>query len=246
MSKRLAPLSLWLLLGCLPWAEADEVVEQDGTLYLEEVVREPLPAVPAPPRIPVRHEFVDLATLDPPPLLEIRYATDANFIGTRLYPHPAAWLRRDVAEALQGVIRDLAAQGLGLKVFDAYRPPEVQRKMWEQVGDGRFVSDPDGSRGKHTRGTAVDVTLVDALGNELAMPSRFDELTERAYRTYAGGSDVALRNRRLLETVMEKHGFEPFAYEWWHFDYTGWQNRPPLSISFESLRAGRQFASPAP
>jgi len=235
-------------LAALPGAlQGQEVIEKDGTHYLPEAL-EPT-SVYSPPseaRIPVPHQFVDLALLDPPPLLEIRYASDNNFTGKQLYPFPGAWLRRDAAAALQMVIEELAEMQLGLKVFDAYRPPSAQRIMWETVGDPVFVSDPDGSRGKHTRGTAVDVTLIDRNGNELSMPTPFDELSIRAYRAYGGGTEEQTRNRQLLEDVMKRHGFEAFPYEWWHFDFTGWENRPAVEISFQDLRDGRQFASPAP
>lgn len=173
--------------------------------------------------------------LYPPPLEEVRYATTYNFTGHVLYPFPAVFLHRDAAAALQKVQSDLAAEGLGLKVFDGYRPLSVQARMWEILPDERYVSDPSKSQGKHTRGTAVDVTLVDRLGNELPMPTPYDDFTEKAHRDSAAWSIEARKNSQKLEAAMAKHGFLPFPYEWWHYDLSGWEAYPPLDVSFEEL-----------
>jgi D-alanyl-D-alanine dipeptidase len=126
---------------------------------------------------PLEHNLVNVATIYPPLLHEIRYATACNFAGQVLYPFPAAFVHRDVATALHGVQQDLRKEGLCLKIFDGYRPGSIQFKMWELVRDERYVSDPTESKGKHTRGTAVDVTLVDRLGNELVMPTPYDDFS---------------------------------------------------------------------
>ena len=126
----------------------------------------PLAAAPSGLRCSTA-ELVSLLTLEPRPLLELRYASHYNFLGTTLYPELDARLRCPVALALQQVQRDLAAEGLGLKVWDAYRPLAVQQRMWEAIRDPRYVSDPAVNAGRHTRGTAVDVTLVDRRGREL-------------------------------------------------------------------------------
>ena len=107
--------------------------------------------------------------------------------------------------------------------------------MWALVPDERYVSDPSKSKGKHTRGTAVDVTLVDRIGNELMMPSTYDDFSQRAHRYSTSSTDEERRNSLKLEAVMRKHNFVPFPFEWWHFDFEGWENYPPLDVSFESL-----------
>ncbi|MEO8205857.1 MAG: M15 family metallopeptidase [Chthoniobacterales bacterium] len=238
MKKRLFILSC--LYPCLVFAQTKQ---EEKTVYLKDAAA----VVSASSSvIPVEHHFVDLLSLPIPPLLEIRYATKYNFTGVQLYPFPRAYLHQDAAAALLAVQKDLAARGLGLKVYDAYRPLSVQRTMWNLIRDERYVSNPDVSRGRHTRGAAVDVTLVDKLGNELPMPSPFDEFTETAHRNYTGAKPEQKKNSLLLEEVMKKYGFDPFPYEWWHFDFRNWQNYPPLDISIQELSEGKRLTMPVP
>lgn len=180
-----------------------------------------LPAAPKPP-------LVDLAALPDPPLLDIRYATRLNFTGEKLYSHPVAWLHQDAADALGRVQRDLRGLGFGLKVLDAYRPPAVQQLMWDLIRDERYVSNPQVNQGRHTRGTAVDVSLVDLMGNPLPMPSGFDDFSDKAHRDYEGATKEEKANAILLEEVMTRHGFEPLPTEWWHYDLKGWQDYPVI------------------
>lgn len=193
--------------------------------------------VPSPPVL-IEHNLVNVGMIYPPLLQEIRYATTCNFTAQVLYPFPTAFVHRDVAAALQRVQEDLRKEGLCLKIFDGYRPISVQSKMWTHLPDERYVSDPGGSGGKHTRGTAVDVTLVDRLGNELRMPTAYDDFSEKAHRFSRKWTKEERANSLKLEAAMKKHRFIPFAFEWWHFDYAGWENYPTLDISFESLGRG--------
>lgn len=182
----------------------------------------------------------DLALLDvrkvaPQVVVDLRYATAENFTGKVLYPKSArCYLRRDVAEALLAVDKALRAEGLGLKVFDCYRPLRVQFLLWEIVADERYVADPKkGSR--HNRGAAVDLTLVNQAGQELVMPTPFDDFTEKAHRSYEALPEEAKRNRHKLQAAMQAAGFVGLATEWWHFDHQGWQRYPMSDISFEAL-----------
>jgi zinc D-Ala-D-Ala dipeptidase len=193
-----------------------------------------------------RHHLVSLDVVQPPALPEVRYATQHNFTGTAVYPFPRLWLQSDTARALTRVQRELQKEGLGLKVFDAYRPLSVQQKMWDLIRDDRYVSDPAKNRGRHTRGTAVDVTLVDRRGQQLPMPSDFDDFTPKAHRGYEGGTAEQRRNRAKLEAVMKRHGFVPYPDEWWHFDLDGWERYPVFDISLESLAGGETLARPVP
>lgn len=232
---------LLLLFASLASVFADSAVVADkatGTQYLDA------PVGPPPPTVPVEHRLVDLSTLNPAPLLEIRYATKYNFTGSPLYPVAKAWLKDHAALALQKVQQELEKEGLGLKVYDGYRPPSVQRKMWDLIRDERYVSNPDASRGRHTRGTAVDVTLIDKAGNELPMPSNYDEFSERAHRDFKGGTEEQRKNRARLEEIMTRHGFDPFPFEWWHFDLKGWEQQTPFQITFEEILAGKTLAEP--
>ena len=178
----------------------------------------------------------DVALMHRPPIEEIRYATPFNFTGRQLYPFPAAYVRRELIPCLEAIQTELAAKGLGLKIYDGYRPLFVQKRMWNLIRDERFVSNPSLNRGRHTRGTAVDVTLVDKLGRQLPMPSDFDEFSSRAAVSYQGGSAVERRNRDFLQQVMTRHGFHSYSHEWWHFDFAEWEKYPVLSISYQDLR----------
>jgi D-alanyl-D-alanine dipeptidase len=120
--------------------------------------------------------------------------------------------------------------GLGLKVWDGFRPMAAQWKFWELVPDERYVSDPR-KGGRHTRGTAVDLTLITKEGQELLMPSEFDDFSEKAHRDYKEAPLEAIWNRELLREVMESHGFEGLPSEWWHFDLKGWKDYPPLDLN---------------
>jgi D-alanyl-D-alanine dipeptidase len=185
-------------------------------------------------------DFIDLSTLQPAPILDIRYATPNNFTGQILYPEAKAYLHRDPAQALQAVIEELAQENLQLKVFDAYRPLSVQKKMFELVPDERYVSNPAKSLGRHTRGTAVDVTLTDAHGKELTMPTVFDDFSERAHLSFTRLPATVIAHREKLKQVMEKHGFQAYAYEWWHYDWKGWQSYPPRDIGVEEVAHSMQ------
>ena len=212
---RLAALWLLLALAVGAWAEAPVAVRD--------------------PQSAAAKELVDLAKLDIGLRFDLRYATPDNFTKATLYPVARAYLHRNAADALTKVQKELAAQGLGLKVFDAYRPLSVQQRMWDLIHDERYVSNPALNAGRHTRGTAIDLTLVDKDGKELPMPTPFDDFTERAHRDARGTPAEAARNSRLLETVMQKHGFIPYPFEWWHFDFRDWKKHPPLDISLDLL-----------
>ena len=179
--------------------------------------------------------LVEVRTLAPQILVDLRYATAQNFTGKILYPKEAGcYLRMPVAQSLTKVAVALAADGLSLKVFDCYRPQRVQFLLWELVKDERYVANPNkGSR--HNRGAAVDLTIVDQAGQELPMPTAFDDFTEKAHRSYSELPEPAKRNRARLEQAMARAGFVGLSTEWWHFDAGDWQRYPLSDIPFESL-----------
>lgn len=178
--------------------------------------------------------LVSLLALQPRPLMELRYASPYNFLGATLYPRLDPQLRCPVALALQRVQRDLGREGLGLKVWDAYRPLAAQQRMWDAIRDPRYVSDPAVNAGRHTRGTAVDVTLVDRRGKELPMPTDFDDFSAAAHVDAPGISNDRASNARRLRKAMERHGFRAFPTEWWHFDWKDWQDLPVVRANQSS------------
>lgn len=166
-------------------------------------------------------DIIDIRSLDTTIVLDIRYATSNNFTHTVLYPAAKAKLRRVAAESLVSVQKELRSQGLGLKIYDGYRPLAIQYKLWEIVPNPDFVADPKkGSR--HNRGAAVDLTIIDSLGNELEMPTGYDDFTEKASHEYMDLPEQAISNRAVLLEVMTRHGFQPIKSEWWHYDFRGW------------------------
>ena len=178
---------------------------------------------------PVGDELVEPARLDPTIRLDLRYATSENFTGTPVYPAARCWLRRYVAERLVRVQQRLRHEGLGLLLWDCYRPFSVQRAFWDRVPDARYVAEPvvrDGvpvEGSKHNRGAAVDLTLVDAEGRPLPMPTDFDDFSARANRDAGDAPAEARANRSKLEAAMVSEGFLPLPTEWWHFDGPGWE-----------------------
>lgn len=176
-------------------------------------------------------QLADIRQASPHIRLDIRYATENNFTRHKVYGEAVCLLRPGVARRLDAVQRDLETRGLGLKVYDCYRPLSVQKKFWELVPDERYVANPaQGSR--HNRGAAVDLTLVDRHGRELPMPTPYDDFTEKAHRDYMNLPAEAIRNRRILQEAMQRHGFLPLPTEWWHFDAPDWQSYPVLDIPF--------------
>lgn len=187
-----------------------------------------------PKKLPKRVQLVDLHVLNAGVRLDMRYATANNFMQRPLYKQSRCLLRAITAEQLSQVQSDLEAEGLGLKVYDCYRPLSVQKQMWKLVPDDRFVANPaTGSR--HNRGSAVDVTLVDQLGNELTMPTAFDDFTDRAAIDYDGATPLAKQNRQRLKEAMVKRGFAPLQTEWWHFDAANWTQFPVLDVPLEAV-----------
>ena len=166
---------------------------------------------------------------------DVRYATANNFMHTPLYPVARVMLRAPAARALAGVQRDLCRVGLGLKVFDGYRPYSVTVRMWEPIKNPDFVPDPaKGSR--HNRGAAVDLTLIDLrTGAEVPMPTPYDDFTTRARQDFNDLPPEAIANRKILREAMTAHGFAALPSEWWHFDYRGWERFELLDIPLDAF-----------
>jgi len=172
-------------------------------------------------------ELIHIKSVIPSIQIDLKYATPDNFTGKLVYEFHECFLLREAALRLAEVQAELESRGLGLKIWDGFRPVAAQWKFWELVPDERYVSDPR-KGGRHTRGTAVDLTLITKDGQELVMPSDFDDFSEKAHRDYQEASEEAISNRELLREVMERHGFVGLPTEWWHFDLIGWQDCPPI------------------
>ncbi len=211
INKTLVIAMVFLSLLC-PLARAEQVnALPDGFVYVHEII--------------------------PDALLDIRYAGTHNFVGDVIdgYEAPYAILTTEAAEALKKAAEEFGALGYRIKIFDAYRPQSAVRHFvrWANDADDMRMRDefyPDYKKkillvdqgyiarnSSHTRGSAVDMTLVDKDGNELEMGTCFDYFGEKSWYEYAGVTQEQKENRKLLHDVMVACGFRPFEKEWWHF-----------------------------
>lgn len=161
------------------------------------------------PLIQIRPETHDV-------LIDLVYATPNNLARRAIYRRPLCLLHRDAEMPLRRAVANAARHGLRLKIFDAFRPREAQQLLWQSLPDSEYVADPHlGSN--HTRGTAIDLTLIDARGHELDMGTGFDDMSPLSHHFCTLVSAPAQSNRMLLLRIMEDAGFEPIAHEWWHY-----------------------------
>ncbi|HTS24356.1 MAG TPA: M15 family metallopeptidase [Bryobacteraceae bacterium] len=232
---------LFLMAAALPAQDRPRIFRITPVRPVAELRREALAA--QPPHEDgefLKPDLADISKLDPRIKLEIRYATSENFLSTPVYTSARAFLQRPAAEALLRAHRELLQQGYGLLIFDGYRPWYVTRIFWDATPPDKheFVADPaKGSR--HNRGCAVDLTLYELKsGREVEMTGVYDEMSERSYPNYAGGTAGQRARRDLLRRTMEQQGFSVYDSEWWHFDFQTWQHYAIQNIPFEEIRQG--------
>jgi D-alanyl-D-alanine dipeptidase len=185
-------------------------------------------------------KMIELKTLMPKLVYDLRYATTNNFMHRLMYPENTnvTFLRLPAAMALQKVQQELNGRGLGLKIFDAYRPYSVTVKFWELVKDERYVANPAKGSG-HNRGIAVDLTIINLrTGEELNMGTGFDNFTDTAHQTFTHLSEEILQNRHLLRSTMERYGLNAFETEWWHYFLANGDRFEVLDIKFKKLKKG--------
>lgn len=182
-------------------------------------------------------ELTELNAQMPNLLLDIRYASDNNFMGSTFYRQPRAFMQREAAEALAKVQKLMNEKGYTLLIHDAYRPWYVTKMFWEATPDDMkiFVANPkNGSR--HNRGCAVDLSLADLkTGEPIDMGAGYDEFSTRSFPDYPVASDLQRWHRELLRDAMESAGFTIYEFEWWHFDYGEWSNYPIMNVRFEEI-----------
>ena len=174
-----------------------------------------LPPIPTSPESDA--VFVRVLDYIPTASQELRYATEDNFTGKQIYDFYEAYLRWGTVQKLMLVSEELAQQGLYLKIWDGFRPVSAQFALWEACPNPTYVANPETGCSSHSRGNTVDLTLVDETGQELEMPTGFDDFSLLANRDYSDCTETAAANALLLEETMKKHGFTPYYGEWWHF-----------------------------
>jgi len=182
-------------------------------------------------------DLVELRTLDSTIKYDIRYATTNNFMSAVFYRSAHAYMQRPAAESLVRVNKKLKAFGYGLLIHDSYRPWYVTKMFWDATPDDKkiFVANPE-SGSRHNRGCAVDLTLYDLdTGAVVEMVGGYDEMTDRSFPDYVGGTSQQRWHRELLRRSMEAEGYTVYEAEWWHYDYKTWNDYPILNLTFEAL-----------
>lgn len=167
--------------------------------------------------IPPDDALVRVADYIPDILIDLKYATADNFTGVVVYDFADAYLRYGTVKKLSGVQEELRELGMGLKIWDAFRPAAAQFQLWEVCPDPAYVADPNTGYSSHSTGNTLDLTLVRSDGAEVQMPTGFDDFSLKADRDYGDCDEVSAENARLLEELMSRHGFQPYYGEWWHF-----------------------------
>ncbi len=228
MEIKSPPMKTWLIIFCLLPLVANAQNKYGLTAMKLDEYRKSVEADPL-------NELVNLSDFIPGIVLDIRYATTNNFTKEKIYNLHRAYARRPVAEALKKIQADLKMQGLGLKIFDGYRPYSATVMFYETYHDTTYVASPyKGSR--HNRGCALDLTVISLkTGEELKMPTEFDSFKKEAWPSSPVSDPAIRKNRKTLIDAMEKHGFKVNSSEWWHFDFVGWQKFAVMDIDFEEL-----------
>lgn len=175
------------------------------------------PAEAVVPAEPGDSELVLVKAYIPDILAELKYASADNFTGKAVYDFSDVYLRYGTVKKLMAVQKELAQQGLRLKIWDGFRPLSAQRALWEVCPDPNYVSHPDTGSRNHCRGNAVDLTVTDMHGMELKMPTAFDDFSALADRDYSDCGEEAAANAEFFQSVMEEHGFSGYFKEWWHY-----------------------------
>ena len=170
---------------------------------------------------PEDDEYVLVKKYIPDIYVELRYATENNFTGVKIYDFTEAYLRYGTVKKLAQVQKELKQQGYSLKIWDAYRPFEAQQKLWEVYPDPNYVANPANGMRRHNLGGTVDITMVAADGSIIPMPSEFDDFSLKADRNYSDiDNEEAVNNVMILQNAMENNGITGYQGEWWDYSDT--------------------------
>jgi len=226
---RLNYLILFLLISFSAFAQTKP--EARKKLFIINSYSQYLASVKANPD----NQLVEIKKAIPGIKLDIRYATKNNFMKQVMYGQARAFARKPVVESLKKVQVELNKQGLGLKIFDGYRPYAITVAFYKKASDKNFVANPkQGS--KHNRGCAVDLTIINLkTGKEIPMPTPYDSFSAAAAANYPNVSPKVKKNRDFFIAIMRKYKLNVLENEWWHYDFQGWQNYALMDIPFEWL-----------
>ena len=161
--------------------------------------------------------FINVLSASKDFIIEMKYATTDNFMKKKVYDCADCYLRYKAVKQLVEANKAFIKDGYRIKIFDCYRPLDIQKKMWKIVPNADYVADP--KRGSvHNRGGAIDITLIDATGKELDMGTPFDFFGVEASHKFQELSEEVKKNRTYLKEVMIQNGFKPLESEWWHYN----------------------------
>lgn len=173
------------------------------------------------PKAPMKIEgLINISDIDDTIVVDLKYATEDNFVGQIIYDFTTCLLREETALKLKAANEELSKDGYRIKIFDGYRPPYAQKVLWNKVPNPRYVANPNKGGSIHSRGAAVDITIIDSSGKELEMPTKYDDLTPAAAPSSKTMSETARKNMLILQKAMTNNGFRTITSEWWHFSDT--------------------------
>ena len=201
----------------------------------QEDIVDNTPAIPQSKVIKEINGLVSLLDLDKSLIIDLKYFSTDNFTGKKIYPTNVCVLQKATAEKLTKANEEFKKNGYKIKIWDAYRPVYVQKIFWDIVKDDRFVANPATGGSKHNTGTAVDITLVDSMDNELKMPSKFDDFSINAYRDNSKIDGLAKKNMDYLTSIMKKSGFITISTEWWHFEDSNFANYKVIDVDLNEF-----------
>ncbi len=210
----LATLLTAMLSSCALRGE-NSSAPQSAAIQSPEWSQTPPPATVTPE--PADDKFVRVTDYIPDVLVDLKYATPENFTGQTIYTFQDAYLRYGTVKKLAAAADELRGQGYQLVIWDAFRPTSAQWRLWKVCPNAAYVADPNKGYSSHSRGNTVDLTLAQADGSPVEMPTGFDDFTAHADRDYSDVAKIPAQNAALLETVMKENGFKPYSAEWWHF-----------------------------
>ncbi len=180
--------------------------------------------------------LVKLLEIDNEFIIDLKYATAENFTGKQIYMSGECYMDKHTAEILIKAKDYFKKDGYRVKIWDAYRPISAQERFWEIMPDDDFVARPPTMGGNpklrptHLNGLCVDITLTDEDGNDILMPSEFDDFSKRSSLLCQESPIEARKNGSYMKAVMESVGFKAYENEWWHFYDVTTDPKPPMNF----------------
>ncbi len=204
--------SSYVILEAITFSDVESDVESYIEAYIESDVESDIESA-----VEHNYDFVSVKDYIPSIKIDLKYATNENISGVVIYKFTDAYLRYGTVKKIEKVQNALLEKGYSLKIWDGFRPIEAQFALWEAYPNSAYVANPNTGYSSHSRGNTVDVTIVDIHGDELEMPTKFDDFSDLADRNYDDCTPEARKNALLLENVMKENGFKAYHAEWWHF-----------------------------